>query len=158
MNLNKKELKKHNIFLDIAENISKFSTCASRQVGAIYVRDERILSTGYNGVPSKYKHCNEIFDINDSNYSREKHSKWSVDNEIHAEMNGILFAAKNGISLNDCDVYCTISPCRECVKNLINLNINNIYFRKCYDGLYVNNDDLKDYLKLSNTKLIQVPR
>lgn len=155
--MRERELKQHNIFLDIAENISKFSTCASRQVGAIYVKDGRILSTGYNGVPSGHKHCNDIFNVDDLNYDRAEHSKWSSDNEIHAEMNGILFASKNGISLNGCDVYCTISPCRECTKNLINLNVKSIYFRHYYDGLYVDNNKLHEYLKHSNIRLIKVP-
>jgi dCMP deaminase len=152
------ELKKHNIFLDIAENISLFSTCASRQVGAIYVKDDRILSTGYNGVPSGHTHCNEIFNVNLPDYKRSEHTEWSSINEIHAEMNGIVYAAKNGINLENSILYCTISPCHECAKNLINLNIKKIYFRKYYDGLNINNNTLKNYLKHSGIELINIPK
>jgi len=150
------ELKKHNVFLDIAENISLFSTCASRKVGAIYVKDGRILSTGYNGVPSGHIHCNEIFNSNSPDYKRSKHTEWSNIHEIHAEMNGIIYAAKNGISLKNSVLYCTMSPCHECAKNLINLNIKKIYFRNYYDGINVNNSNLENYLKESNIELIHI--
>lgn len=150
------ELKKHNIFLNIAQEISKFSTCASRQVGAIFVKDGRILSTGYNGVPSGHKHCNAIFNVNDINYNRHEHTKWSKDNEIHAEMNGILYAARSGINLSGSELYCTLSPCFECAKNLVNLNIKNIYFRNYYDGLNLNIINLEKYLEDGKIKLTKV--
>ena len=119
--MTERELAKHNIFLDISYTISKLSTCASRQIGVVYVKEGRILSTGYNGVPSGTTHCNEIFDINDPEYDRAKHTEWSSCHEIHAEMNGIIYAARNGINLDGSIVYCTVSPCRDCAKNLISV-------------------------------------
>jgi dCMP deaminase len=156
--MTERELAKHNIFLEVSHNISKLSTCASRQIGVVYVKEGRILSTGYNGVPSGTTHCNEIFDINDPAYDRVKHTEWSSCHEIHAEMNGIIFAARNGINLEGSTVYCTVSPCRDCAKNLINLNIKKIYFREYYDGINVNNEDLKKYLKQNNVELIQIKK
>ena len=84
------------VFIKIAKTIAELSKCVSHQVGCIIVKDDRIISMGYNGTPAKYTNCNEKF----STYtSREEHHKWSKTHEIHAELNAILYAAKNGISI-----------------------------------------------------------
>ena len=77
-------------FMITAINLGKLSKCVSKKVGAIIVKNNRIISMGYNGTPRGVKNCCEIFD--ESNFDREEHHQWSKNSEIHAEMNAILFA------------------------------------------------------------------
>ena len=118
------------IFLNIAKEISAMSNCVSHKVGAILVKDKRIISTGYNGTPAGFKNCNEVFD---KDFDRERHHHFSELYEIHAEMNAILFAAKNDISINEASIYCTLHPCNQCLKNLCNCSIKNIFYEDDYD-------------------------
>lgn len=141
-------------FLKIAHLIAEHSTCAKRQVGAILVKNRRILSTGYNGVPAGIKpHCNEIYDpryfkIDFLNQLRgeeaaktefihinENHRKFQIANEIHAEINTLLYAARNGISTENSTIYLTLSPCADCVKAIIASGVSRIVYDDEYDDL-----------------------
>lgn len=149
-----KDLIIHNMFLDIAENISTMSHCVSYKVGAILVKDRRIISSGYNGTPAGYINCNEYF----KNYTiedREKHHEFSEKFEIHAELNAILTAAKNGIYINNSDIYTTLQPCNDCLKMICNSGIKNIYFRKIYDKSILSKE-VKDMLIICKVNLIQI--
>lgn len=115
---------------------SKESKCVSKNVGAIVVRDGRIISTGYNGSPPDLPNCCDVFDPN--NFDREEHHIWSRDNEIHAEMNAIGFAAKYPVEVDGCDMYVTISPCNDCLKNLTATGLKNIYYLEKYDKATLN--------------------
>ncbi len=121
-------LSDHN-FINIASEIATASKCVSKQVGAVIVKDGRILSTGYNGTPAGYTNCCEHW--NDE-YTKDHH-EWSKTYEIHAEMNAIIWAARKGISIEDATIYVTLEPCSECSKNLIASGIKRIVYLKPYE-------------------------
>jgi dCMP deaminase len=146
---------KHNIYLNIAEEISKFSKCIQLKVGAIAVKDGRIISTGYNGTPKKFKNCNQYFD--GKTPTREEHHAFSEKYEIHAEQNMILFASKAENSLENCDIYVTHQPCSTCLKLLSNAGINNIYYRYKYDKSDYTKETY-EMLDICKINLIQVGR
>lgn len=112
-------------FLEIANLVSSRSTCLRRQVGAVFVRDKRVLTTGYNGAPSGLKHCSEVGCIREREGipSGERHE---LCRGIHAEQNAILQAAQFGISLRGSVMYCTNQPCVLCAKMLINTGVERI--------------------------------
>lgn len=130
----------HKLYMDIARTVSEASNCVSHKVGAIIVKDGRIISTGYNGTPSGYTNCNEFCDSKGWSIDgvlnkdfRDLHSKWSSKHEIHAELNAILFAAKSGTSIDGSIMYVTLSPCHECAKAIINSGVKCIIYDKVYD-------------------------
>ncbi|MBT5490882.1 dCMP deaminase family protein [bacterium] len=116
-------------FINIAHEIAKSSKCVSKQVGAIIVKEGRILSTGYNGTPKNFINCCDHWN---GEHTKEHHD-WSKKYEIHAEMNAIIWAARNGISIEGATIYVTLEPCSECAKNIIASGINKIIFDKYYE-------------------------
>lgn len=135
--------KLHNFFMDTAVGLSKQSNCVSKQVCAVIVNDDRIISIGYNGTPKGFKNCCEVFDKN--NFDRAEHHHWSNIYEIHAEMNAVLYAAKNGISIDGCTMYVTLKPCDQCLKNLIHSGIKKIYYLTEYD-MNCKDNELYDFI------------
>lgn len=121
----------HEVFLNIADEMSRFSHCVSHKVAAVVVKDNRILSTGINGTPAGFDNCDEIFEA--GNFDREKHHQFSENYEIHAEINAILFAAKNDISIDGAVLYTNLHPCNHCLKAICNSGIKKIYYRREYD-------------------------
>ena len=113
-------------FINIAKEIASASKCVSKQVGAVIVKNGRILSTGYNGTPSGYTNCCDYWN---NQYTKEHHL-WSKTYEIHAEMNAIIWAARKGISIEGATIYVTLEPCSECSKNLIASGIKRIVYEK----------------------------
>jgi len=118
-------------FMKIAEDVSTRSTCIRRQVGAVLVKNKRILTTGYNGVPSGISHCNE------KNCLRTKLNIPSGERAelcrgLHAEQNAIIQAAYHGISVRDARIYITHKPCSICTKMLINSGIKDFIYRNPY--------------------------
>lgn len=112
-------------FLGITKEVGKRSTCLRRQVGAILVREKRILSTGYNGAPRGVRHCAEIgclrTELNVP--SGERHE---LCRALHAEMNAFLQAASFGVSTEGATLYATIYPCSLCAKMAINAGVRRI--------------------------------
>jgi dCMP deaminase len=131
----------HDVFMKTAFLIAEKSHCVSYHVGAVVVKDKRIISIGYNGTPPGLLNCDEIFDK--EKFDREDHHKWSKDNEIHGEMNCIAFAAKNDVNIDGADIYVTISPCNDCLKNLSMTGIKNIYYLYLYDKIDLNPELLR---------------
>jgi dCMP deaminase len=117
------------IFINIASELAKASKCVSKQVGAVIVKNGRILSTGYNGTPPGYVNCCDHWD---GKYTKEHH-EWSQTYEIHAEMNAIIWAAREGISIDGATIYVTLEPCSECSKNLIASGIKRIVYAQEYE-------------------------
>ncbi|RLB11298.1 MAG: cytidine deaminase [Deltaproteobacteria bacterium] len=119
-------------FMGITRMVAKRSTCLRRQVGALIVKDKRILATGYNGAPSGLRHCEEVGCIRkESNIpSGERHE---LCRGLHAEQNAIIQAARHGISIKDGTLYCTNSPCVICAKMIINAGIKEIIYDEGYD-------------------------
>ena len=112
-------------FMRIVTDVSGRSTCLRRGVGAILVRDRRILTTGYNGAPRGLAHCKETGCIREEKGipSGERHE---LCRGLHAEMNAILQAAIHGIRIEGATLYCTNHPCVLCAKMLINCGIQRI--------------------------------
>jgi dCMP deaminase len=119
-------------FMAITVLISKRSTCTRRSVGAVIVKDKRILSTGYNGAPSGIEHCSEVGCLREKLNvpSGEKHE---LCRGIHAEQNAIIQAAFHGVSIKGATLYCTNQPCSICAKMIINAGIKNIFYKEGYD-------------------------
>jgi dCMP deaminase len=118
-------------FMDITELVAKRSTCLRRSVGAVLVKDKRLLSTGYNGAPSGIRHCAETGCLREqlSVPSGERHE---LCRGIHAEQNAIIQAAYYGVSIKDSTLFCTHLPCSICTKMLINSGIKTIYYASGY--------------------------
>lgn len=125
-------------FLEIAFVVGKRATCLRRNVGAVIVRDKRILSTGYNGAPSGMDHCLEIGCIRDLEEipSGTRQEKCRA---VHAEQNAIIQAAIHGVSIAGATIYCTHQPCILCTKMIINSNIKKVV----YATLYPDTDSLE---------------
>lgn len=117
-------------FLDVASRLAEESHCISLHVGAVIVRDKRIISMGYNGTPEGLPNCDDQFAK--GIFRREEHHEWSLINEIHAEMNALMYAAKNGIPVQDCTIYVTHKPCYECMKNISQSGIKRVVYLHDY--------------------------
>lgn len=118
-------------FMKMAILASERSTCLRRKVGAILVKDKRILSTGYNGAPSGLTHCIDIGCLREKLNipSGEKHE---LCRGLHAEQNCIIQAACYGIPIMGSTLYSTTIPCSICSKMLINIKIKKIYYLEGY--------------------------
>jgi len=118
-------------FMDIAQLVAKRSTCLRRSVGAVVVKDKRVLSTGYNGAPMNVVHCRVTGCIREQMKipSGERHE---LCRGIHAEQNAIIQAAYHGVSIKESALYCTNLPCSICAKMIINAGIQTIYYLSGY--------------------------
>lgn len=107
------------------------STCIRRKVGAVLVRDNQILATGYNGTPKNIMHCKETGCLREqlSVPSGEKHE---LCRGVHAEQNAIIQCAINGSSARNSVLYCTNQPCSICAKMIINAEIRIVYIAETY--------------------------
>jgi len=133
-------------FMNTAKEAAILSNCVSYKVGAVIVKDGRIISTGYNGTPSGfYKNCNEIFKNYDKTTQREEHHDFSLTYEIHAEMNAILFAARNGISIENTIMYVTVKPCAQCIKNIVQSGVRKVIYLNEYDKEEVKDNKITGY-------------
>ena len=155
------------LLMDITLKVAEKSTCERLQVGAILVKDTRIISMGYNGVPSGNQHCTDFCQVLYKKYNTkyetyqkfkessdffDEHYKFSVSNEIHAEMNAILFAARNGVRTEGTDLYVSYSPCINCAKSILQAGIKNVYFNKHYDR----GTKGSEFLELNGVKCTQI--
>ncbi len=118
-------------FMGIAFFVAERSTCLRRRVGAVAVKDRRILATGYNGAPSNMAHCEEVGCLREQLKipSGQRHE---ICRGLHAEQNVIIQAALHGVSIQDAVLFCTTQPCLICSKMLINTGIREIYFAESY--------------------------
>lgn len=118
-------------FLGIVELIKERSTCLRRQVGAVVVKDKRILTTGYNGAPAGCRHCEEVGCLRQSLNvpSGERHE---LCRAAHAEQNAIAQAAMYGVSINGGTIYVTAQPCVICTKLIINSGIKRVVYKGDY--------------------------
>jgi dCMP deaminase len=129
-------------FIDITLEVSKRSTCLRAQVGAIIVKDKRILTTGYNGAPKGLPHClDEGCEIVGGHCVRS----------LHAEQNAILQAAEYGVPLEGATVYTTHQPCVTCAKMIINAGL----VRVVYAGHYPDELAMK-YLRTAGIEILHM--
>lgn len=118
-------------FATLARQVSTRTTCLRRAVGAVVVKDNRILATGYNGVPAGMKHCRQTGCL------REKMGVPSGERQeicrgLHAEQNAIIQAARYGIDISGAKIYITTQPCITCAKMLVNAGISEIIYANPY--------------------------
>ncbi len=110
-------------FMNIAKQIATRSTCDRKFVGSVIVRNKTILSTGYNGSIRGMPHCDEMGHMMENGH---------CVGTIHAETNAVIQAARNGVRIEDAEVYITASPCWPCFKMLANAGIKKIYYGEFY--------------------------
>ena len=122
----------HQYFLTITRNVAERSTCTRAKVGAVIVRDKNILATGYNGAPAGMPHCIDAGCLVYTSRTPTGEVEENCFRTIHAEINAIAQAAKNGASIRDADIYITHTPCIHCVKVLINTGIRRIFYEREY--------------------------
>ncbi len=118
-------------FMDITSLVAKRSTCIRRAVGAVVVRDKRILTTGYNGAPSGVRHCLDIGCLRER-LNIESGQRHELCRGIHAEQNAIIQAAVHGVSIRGASLYCTNLPCLICAKMIINAGISKVFYLSGY--------------------------
>ncbi len=120
-------------FLRIAQLVATRATCLRRTVGAVIVRDKRILATGYNGAPNGVPHC---FELPGGCLREAMHipsgQRQELCRGLHAEQNAILQASAFGVSLKGSEIYVTHQPCVTCAKMLINAGITRVVFIGSY--------------------------
>lgn len=117
--------------MSIAELVAGRATCLRRQIGAVVIMDRRILTTGYNGVPSGIAHCDVTGCLREQQNipSGERHE---LCRGLHAEQNAIIQAAYSGVSIKGASIYITHFPCVVCAKMIINAGISEVIYAKYY--------------------------
>jgi dCMP deaminase len=131
MTLEDSRISKDQYFMKIAEVVKLRSTCIRRSVGAVLVKDSHILSTGYNGAPSGFKHCTPETCMR---MNLETGEKPELCKGVHAEINCVIQAAIHGTSIiGDITIYTTTFPCMSCLKLLINAGIKRIVYKEPYN-------------------------
>jgi len=109
-------------FIEIAHQVATRSTCGRRRVGAIIVRDKRILCTGYNGAPRGLAHCDVVGCLRER-LQIPSGQRQEICRGLHAEQNAIIQAALHGVSVEEGTIYVTHQPCITCAKMIINSGI-----------------------------------
>lgn len=110
-------------FMNLAVQAATRSTCPRKHVGAVIVRDKTILSTGYNGSIRGAPHCTDAGCLMDNEHCVRT---------VHAEANALIQAARNGVRLDDSQIYVTASPCFDCFKLIVNAGIRTVYYGEFY--------------------------
>ena len=118
-------------FLQLARQAATRSTCLRRQVGAVLVRERRVLATGYNGAPRGVAHCLDIGCLREQ-LAIPSGERQELCRAIHAEQNAIIQAAVHGVALEGATLYCTLQPCVLCAKMLINCGVREIHYVEGY--------------------------
>ncbi len=117
--------------MQITHLVAERSTCLRRKVGALLVKDKRILTTGYNGAPSGLKHCLDVGCLREK-MNIPSGQRQELCRGLHAEQNAIIQAAIMGVKIDGATLYCTTFPCVTCAKMLINANIKKIIYASGY--------------------------
>lgn len=136
-------------FMEITKLVAMRSTCLRRQVGAILVKDKKILATGYNGAPTGVEHCIDVGCLREKLNvpSGERHE---LCRGLHAEQNAIIQAAYHGVTIRGSTLFCTNLPCSICIKMIINAGIKAVVYLDGYaDPLSL------DLIAKSGVKLIK---
>lgn len=119
-------------FIEMAKIVSKRSTCLRRKVGAVLVRENQILATGYNGAPKGLKNCCDIEECLRNQLNIPTGQRHELCRAVHAESNAIIQCAVNGVSCKGASLYVTASPCSMCLKQIINAGIVKIIALELY--------------------------
>ena len=156
-----KRIDKNNYYLDIAETTLERSTCIRRKWGAVIVKNDEIISTGYNGAPRGRKNCNELGYCMREKLNIPRGERYELCRSVHAEQNAIISAPRKdmidatlyivGINVNDGSYVTKSMPCAMCKRVIINSGIKNIVlrdtkdeYRKILVNEFIENDDSLD--------------
>ena len=138
-------------FLMITRQVAERSTCLRAKVGAVIVRDRSIIATGYNGSPAGMPHCLDVGCLIYRSETPDGEIEENCFRTIHAEINAIAQASRNGSAIRDAAIYITHSPCIHCLKTLVNTGIKQIFYEKPYK-LHT----LADIIRHTEVKLEQI--
>ena len=121
-------------FMDLTNTIAEWSSCyqPNRNIGAVIVKNKRILTTGYNGAPAGIKSCKEKGECMRRKLNIPSGTQHELCFAIHAEQNAIIQAAKLGVSIEDATLYCSHQPCVICSKMIVNSGITKVIYEKPY--------------------------
>ncbi len=142
----------NDIYMELAEKLALRSHCVKAQVGAVLTKDTRIISLGYNGPPAGTHNCDVEFPV----VGCPRDSKGSCSLALHAEQNAILYAAKNGVSMENATLYVTLSPCISCARVIYTTGIKKVYFKDSYakyKGLAT--DEGVDFLRRFGVEVVE---
>lgn len=123
-------------FMQITDLVATRATCLRRKVGAILVKDRRILATGYNGPPKGVPHCDELGGCLRDSLKIPSGERMELSRAVHAEQNAIIQAAKMGTNIDGATLYVTNHPCFICAKMLINAGVRKIIYKAGYPDEY----------------------
>lgn len=138
-------------FLELADLVASRSTCLRRQVGAVLVRQERIISTGYNGAPRGLAHCLDLGCLR-TEMNIPSGQRYELCRGVHAEQNAIINAAYYGVSTKGSVLYCTNQPCIICARILINAGIVRIIHRGNFEDTLA-----LQFLQEAGIELLELP-
>lgn len=130
-------------FMRMSQLVASRSTCPRRAVGAVVVREHRVIATGYNGAPAGQPHCTDVGCLIEQDHCVRT---------IHAELNALLQCSRYGIATQGTDIYCTDMPCRHCARALIQSGIRQIFYLRTYDS-----PETHTLMEANNVKLTQLP-
>ena len=127
-NMNKWDIR----FMELTETVAKWSSCfqENRHVGAVIVKDNRVMTTGYNGAPAGIKSCEEKGECLRRKLNIPSGTKHELCFAVHAEQNAVIQAAKYGININGATLYCTHQPCVICAKIIINAGSTRVVYKE----------------------------
>lgn len=117
--------------MSIAQLVATRSTCLRRKVGAVLVKDKRVIATGYNGAPTGVRHCEETGCLREQ-LGIESGERHELCRGLHAEQNVIISAAYYGVTTEGTTLYSTHLPCIICSKMLINAGVERVFFSDGY--------------------------
>jgi dCMP deaminase len=113
-------------FMSIAYLVSTRATCNRKHVGAVLVKENRIIATGYNGSPAGLPHCDDV-----GHEIKNIEGRDSCIRTLHAESNAIDFA---GLEAEDCTLFTTVIPCYDCAKRIVNAKIRRVFYDEFYQS------------------------
>lgn len=119
-------------FMHLTEEVAGWSSCIRRRVGAVIVREKRVMTTGYNGAPAGIKSCVERGECLREKMNIPSGTRAELCFAAHAEQNAIIQAARYGININGATLYCTHQPCVICAKMIINAGISRVIYKEGY--------------------------
>jgi dCMP deaminase len=139
-------------FMDLTETIAKWSSCfkSDRSVGAVIVKNKRILTTGYNGAPAGIKAARKRANACARTLASLPGTRHELCYAIHAEQNAIIQAAKMGVCIEGATLYCTHQPCVICSKMIVNAGISRVVYAKPYPDEFA-----QEIFKEAGVKLVQ---
>ena len=150
----------HIYFMKMAQLVAERSTCTRRNIGAVLVKNNQVIASGYNGAPKHISHCASTGCMREQLKvpSGEKHE---LCRGLHAEQNTIIQAAINGASLTNCVLYCTTFPCSICAKMIINAEIKYVYVTEDYPDklakeMFTEAEIEVIYINLENGGLVKI--